>query len=67
MRLAQVIVLLIVCIKPAVAGAVTTDPITETEAEIFLNHPKKETNADRFRRGLGPLPPTRRDRSNRGF
>ncbi|KAF7355927.1 hypothetical protein MVEN_00921800 [Mycena venus] len=34
------------------------------DVEHMVSHSNRETNADRFRRGLGPLPPKRRDRSN---
>ncbi|KAJ7034488.1 hypothetical protein C8F04DRAFT_1259995 [Mycena alexandri] len=51
----------LVCFIPVAFGAVTADSPTGDEKEHPNPVAKKETNADRFRRGLGPLPPTRRE------
>ncbi|KAJ6457118.1 hypothetical protein C8R47DRAFT_1227553 [Mycena vitilis] len=49
----------IACVATLLFGAATTDARTGNSEPLAL-HPEKETNADRFRRGLGPLPPTPR-------
>ncbi|KAJ7603269.1 hypothetical protein DFH06DRAFT_1256807 [Mycena polygramma] len=49
----------IVCIATLLIGAAATDAKAGNSEPLAL-HAEKETNADRFRRGLGPLPPTRR-------
>ncbi|KAJ7104932.1 hypothetical protein C8R44DRAFT_858714 [Mycena epipterygia] len=53
----------LILVGPLIFGVATRVPPTRTDKERVAPHPKKETNADRFRRGLGPLPPTRRDRN----
>ncbi|KAJ7729965.1 hypothetical protein B0H16DRAFT_1469834 [Mycena metata] len=55
--------ILLVCFIPLVFGAVTADSPAAVERERPAPV-AKETNADRFRRGLGPLPPTRREHNN---
>ncbi|KAJ7459349.1 hypothetical protein FB451DRAFT_1272561 [Mycena latifolia] len=61
MRLVHPTVLLpLVLLCPLILGAATPDVPTGTSEAL---QPKKATNAERFRRGLGPLPPTRRDRN----
>ncbi|KAJ6450993.1 hypothetical protein C8R47DRAFT_1260474 [Mycena vitilis] len=55
-----VVLLYIACIVPTVLGAATKDATANGEGQLAL-HPERETNGERFRRGLGPLPPTRRD------
>ncbi|KAJ7703687.1 hypothetical protein B0H17DRAFT_1040881 [Mycena rosella] len=59
MRLAAL--LHITLIIPSILCAVASDGPTRTDRGLQAQ-PKKDTNADRLRRGLGPLPPTRRDR-----
>ncbi|KAJ6542524.1 hypothetical protein DFH09DRAFT_1392154 [Mycena vulgaris] len=64
MRLARTaVVLLLAVVLPLVLGASNTGVPTRTGLEDLPPQPKKATNAERFRRGLGPLPPTRRDRN----
>ncbi|KAJ7640046.1 hypothetical protein DFH06DRAFT_1334957 [Mycena polygramma] len=58
-----VVLLYIACIVPTVLGAATKDATASGEGQLAL-HQERETNAERFRRGLGPLPPTRRDRND---
>ncbi|KAJ7169322.1 hypothetical protein C8R43DRAFT_945263 [Mycena crocata] len=55
----------LVLIIPLVFGAAAPDGSTRTGQERMAPHPKRETNADRFQRGLGPLPPTRRQKNKR--
>ncbi|KAJ7166980.1 hypothetical protein C8R46DRAFT_1219358 [Mycena filopes] len=54
--------ILLVCFIPVVFGAATTDAPTAVVQDNPSPPATKETNADRFRRGLGPLPPTRRNK-----
>ncbi|KAJ6568659.1 hypothetical protein B0H19DRAFT_1065472 [Mycena capillaripes] len=61
MRLAALLHLLY--IAPLIFAAATPDA-AGSEPDQLVTHSKRETNAERFRRGLGPLPPTRRDRNN---
>ncbi|KAJ7616950.1 hypothetical protein DFH06DRAFT_1238213 [Mycena polygramma] len=55
----RLLLLHIACIATLLIGAAATDA-KAGDSEPLALHAEKETNADRFRRGLGPLPPTRR-------
>ncbi|KAJ7731821.1 hypothetical protein DFH07DRAFT_1065673 [Mycena maculata] len=62
MKVTHMTVLLCLVLTPLIF-AVATSNRPAAEQDGFSPLPKKETNADRFRRGLSPLPPTRRDRN----
>ncbi|KAJ6449518.1 hypothetical protein C8R47DRAFT_1084693 [Mycena vitilis] len=49
----------IACVATLLIGAAATDA-KAGNSKSLAPHAEKETNADRFRLGLGPLPPTRR-------
>ncbi|KAJ7473688.1 hypothetical protein B0H11DRAFT_2282541 [Mycena galericulata] len=65
MRFAQantVLLCLVLLFHLTIMSSATPRGPTATEERRPASVPRKETNAERFRRGLGPLPPVRRDR-----
>ncbi|KAF7369863.1 hypothetical protein MSAN_00615300 [Mycena sanguinolenta] len=64
MKLTQAAIFLHWIFFANVYGASGPDLTTGTDGKHLVAFPHKETNADRFRRGLGPLPPTRREHNN---
>ncbi|KAJ6476774.1 hypothetical protein C8R47DRAFT_1075627 [Mycena vitilis] len=55
----RLLLLHIACVATLLIGAAATDA-KAGNSKSLAPHAEKETNADRFRLGLGPLPPTRR-------